>query len=726
MKYVGKSIKRVDAFEKATGRAKYIDDYQIENMLYGITIRSTKQRAEIINIDTSDIPENIVIVTADDIPGENIVALFHNDQPLLADKIVNYIGEPILLLAGPNIDQIRDFRNKVKIEYRELEPINTMEEASSNKITPIFNDNNIIKKYGYEKGDSVEKYFSDDYTIIEGDYKTGYQEHVYLETQGIIAIPKENGIKILGSLQCPYYVNKALFRGLALERDQIEVENVTTGGAFGGKEEFPSLLSGHAALLALKSQKPVKIIYERTEDISFTTKRHPSKSHHRIAFNNGKIVAMDFDFTLDAGAHSTLSEVVLARGALAATGVYKCPNAKLSSRTVTTNNIPSGAFRGFGAPQAFFAIEQQMNHSAYKLNIDPFTLRKQNILLTGDSTITGQVLEDSIVDVLDLIEKKTNFKSKYNKYKNQKKSRKRKGIGISAYFHGCGFTGRGEEVIKATATVDFSIEKGAVIKVAAVDMGQGVNTIFPQIVADCLDISLDKVSMEKANTSKVPDSGPTVASRTTPVVGGLIYQCCKGLCKEIGVTDKSDFLKMAENKLQKGQIISVSQQYKIPKDITWDDDNFVGNAYPTYSWIANIVEIEIDTVTCEVEVEKITAVHDIGKAINPILVEGQIEGGSLQGLGYSAMENMVSENGVIKQNSITDYIIPTSLDTPEIEIFLVEQPYSKGPFGAKGVGEQPLVGIPPAYVGAVENALQAEFFEIPLTPEKIFRVLKGR
>lgn len=727
LKYVGRSIVRGDAADKARGAAKYINDIEFPNLLTGITIRSTRQRARIVKMIVPVLPSGITFVTADDIPGENYVALFNKDQPLLAKNVINYIGEPIALLAGPDADILPELAAQITIEYEDIPAINSMEDALSGRFAPIFGNDNVFKTYGYIKGDPDKAFDASEY-IFEDTFLTGYQEQAYLETQGMVAFPFQNGVKIVGSLQCPFYIQKGLAAALKLDPHDIVVEQAITGGAFGGKEEFPSLLAGHAALLALKSGRPVKITYDRHEDISVTTKRHPSKSVRRIGFDKDfRLTAMDIDFVLNGGAHSTLSQVVLARGALGSPGAYKCANIRMLSRAVATNQLPSGAFRGFGAPQAFFAIEAQINHAAYRLKIDPYTLRKKNILRLGDRTATGQLLKESVglEKAIDTIAERTDFVKKYNDYQAQQRNGQAlKGIGMATFFHGCGFTGKGEELIKATASVDYSNENGVLIRIATVDMGQGMNTVMRQIAADALDLPIDRVRVNVPNTAEVPNSGPTVASRTTMIVGGLVFQCCNDLLAQVGASaEKHDFVEKA--KLANDKSLTATRDYRVPDDVVWDDDNFIGDAYPIYSWAAAVVEVTVDPLTFEVTVTKITAAHDIGKAINPVLVEGQIEGGSLQGLGYASIEVMTETNGRLNQASFTDYIIPTTLDTPEMETIILEETYSRGPFGAKGVGEQPLVGIPAAYVGAVENALGVEFNEIPLTPEIIHRKINS-
>lgn len=727
LRIVGQSIPRVDGWEKATGQAMYVDDLRLPEMLYGYTIRSTHQRAVLVNIEPPILPAVVRLVTARDIPGENYIALFNKDQPLLADKVVNYIGEPIALLVGPELDELKALAAQVRITYHPLPPIADIDEALAGTRSPIFGPDNVFKSYAYIKGEPA-KAFSWSKVVVEGVYRTGYQEHAYLETQGMLAFPYDGGVKIIGSMQCPFYIQKGIAPPLNLPAEKIVVEQATTGGAFGGKEEFPSLLAGHAALLALLTGKPVKMIYDRREDIICTTKRHPSRTIHKIGFDEHNcLTALAVDLVLDGGAHSTLSQVVLARSALSAPGVYRWKHIDLRTRAVATNQVPTGAFRGFGAPQAFFAIEQQMNHAAYRLGVDPYQLRKINLLRPGDTTATGQVLKESIglERALDKVVERTDFVRKY--WANRQQGRpaaSAKGIGLAAFFHGCGFTGKGEELIKATVTVDYTPAKGLLIRIATVDMGQGMLTVMRQIGAETLQLPLERVQVLRPNTAEAPNSGPTVASRTTMIVGGLIYQCCLDLKQQVGLTAEDvDFVEMAARQLAPDATIRATRQYRVPPDVVWDEERFIGDAYPVYSWAAAVVEVEVDLVTYELTVAKLTAAHEIGKAINPILVEGQIEGGSLQGIGYASLENLVTKAGRLQQTTLTDYIIPTILDTPTIEPIILEEPYSLGPYGAKGVGELPFVGVAPAVVGAVENALGVEFYEIPLTPEKIYQRL---
>src|SRR5258705_6058535 len=358
---IGKSIPRKEGRKKVTGQAMYIDDLIFPDMLHGATVRSPVARGRIKNISfEGDLPwDEFTIVTAKDIPGENYVALILNDQPYLADQLVNHPEEPILLLAHPDKYLLEEGRRNVRIEIEELPPIFTLSDSLDQKEI-IWGDRNVFKSFLVDKGNVDDVWSTADF-VVEGEYHTGAQEQLYIENNGAIAIanPAE-GVTVWGSMQCPYYVHKALVKLFGLPEEKIRVIQTETAGGFGGKEEYPSLLAGHAALLSWKSGKPVKMIYDRAEDMVATTKRHPSLTRHKTAVTkDGKLLAMEIEFTIDGGAYCTLSPVVLSRGTIHAAGPYNCPNVRINSRAVATNVPPHGAFRGFGAPQSIFALERQ-------------------------------------------------------------------------------------------------------------------------------------------------------------------------------------------------------------------------------------------------------------------------------------------------------------------------------------------------------------------------------
>lgn len=705
--YISKSIKRFDAEEKISGRTKYIADMEFSDMLYAKTLRSTKSRAKIINIEIPKLPEGYFIVDKMDIPGKNRVKIIFYDQPFFAEDIVNYIGEPILLVVGREKEIILEIISKIKINYEDMEPILNIYEAEKNIISPIFGVDNCFAKYEYSKG-TLEKAKKDSVRVFVKEYKTGYQEHIYLETQGMAASYENGRIKVWGSMQCPFFVKDAVVEALGCDKDKVQVIQTTTGGGFGGKEEYPSLIAGQVAAAALKTKKTIKLILDRSEDIECSTKRHPSIIKYKTYIDkDNKILGMDVDIKLDGGAYSGMSNIVLQRSMFAAIGAYNVENVMVNGKVVATNNVVSGAFRGFGAPQSFFALEMHMDYMANQLGIDRIEFRKKNILKKGDLSSTGGVFREHIPlpEIMEKVERMSDYK---NKIKNKGRDSKLHGIGYSIFFHGGGFTGSGErDIIKAKVKLKKDKYGFVEILISNVEMGQGTQTSLRKIVATTLEISVEKVICQNPDTDRVPDSGPTVASRTIMIIGRLLEMAAKEM-KE----------RWSEEEF------GIINQYKHPDGFKWDDKTFVGDAYNSYSWGANIVEVEVNKLTYEVEVKGVWAVFDIGAAIDEKIIQGQIEGGVLQGLGYAGMEVMISSNGRIQQRTNTDYIIPTSKDFPRIESALIKNPYKEGPFGAKSAGELTLIGAPAAYAMAVQDAIGRPINKIPITPEYLMEVIK--
>ncbi len=395
---IGKSVPRKEGREKVTGRAKYVDDLKFPGMIFGATVRSPVARGRILGIHFEPgIPwDEFTVVTAKDIPGKNCIALLIDDQPCLAAEFVNHPEEPVVLLAHPDKYLLEEARRGVRIEIEPMPAIFSMDDSLACKHV-IWGTDNIFKSYQVNKG-HVEHALREADLIVEGTYETGAQEQLYIEPQGMIAQANaEEGVTVWGSLQCPYYIHKALVVLFGLPKDRVRVVQAETGGGFGGKEEYPSMIAGHAALLAWKSGKPVKIIYDRAEDMVATTKRHPSRTKHRTAVTrDGKLVAIDIDFTLDGGAYETLSPVVLSRGTIHAAGPYRCPNVRIRSRAVATNAPPHGAFRGFGAPQSVFALERHLDRVAEAVGLAPDEFRRRNFIQQGETIAVGQVIHEKV------------------------------------------------------------------------------------------------------------------------------------------------------------------------------------------------------------------------------------------------------------------------------------------------------------------------------------------
>ncbi|HEX4594901.1 MAG TPA: xanthine dehydrogenase family protein molybdopterin-binding subunit [Bryobacteraceae bacterium] len=721
---VGKPVPRKEGREKVTGESKYVDDLSFPGMLHGATVRSAMAHGRIRGIEFPlGLPWNeFTIVTAKDIPGENCVALIVDDQPYLAAEIVNHPEEPVVLLAHPDKYLVEKARSAVRLDIEPLPAIFTIEES--------LDQQNIFKTFLVEKGD-IASVLADAAHIVEGEYRTGAQEQLYIETNGVIAVANaEDGITIWGSMQCPYYVHKALLKAFPLGPEKIRVIQMETGGGFGGKEEYPSMIAGHAALLAWKSGQPVKMIYDRAEDMAATTKRHPSQTRIKTAVSrDGKLLGMDIEFVIDGGAYATLSSVVLSRGTIHAAGPYLCPSVRIRSTAVATNAPPHGAFRGFGAPQSIFAMERHMNKVARAVGLTPEEFRRRNFLHQGQTTATGQEIREPI-DLERLLARAlelSDYHAKTKAFAQQNlHSAVRRGIGFATFMHGAGFTGSGERYLQSIAGVEALADGCVRILVSSTEIGQGTNTILSQIVAETLSIDYDRVEIAQPDTSLVPNSGPTVASRTCMVVGKLLESAAVGVKQTLikaGMLGENygvaEFAAACARYVQEFGPLKSFSRYQAPPGIFWDDDTYRGDAYGAFAWAVYVAEVAVDTTTCEIKVEDFVALQEVGRVIHPVLAAGQIEGGVAQGIGYAVFENVVWKDGRMANSQITNYIMPTSVDVPRIRVYFEEIPYEYGPLGAKGIGELPIDGPAPAVLNAIENALGVTVDEIPLMPEML-------
>ncbi len=721
---VGRAVPRKEAASKVTGSAEYVDDVVVPGMLHGVTVRSSIPRGVVREIHFKDgIPwDEIVIVRASDIPGRNVVSLIVEDQPYLAETAVNHSQEPILLLAHASKELVNKARENVVIDYEPLPPVLDMDD-SLRGCTIIWGDDNVFKSYLMEKGD-VDSVWAEAAVIVEGEYSTGAQEQLYIEPNGMLAsFDEENGITVRGSMQCPFYVQRALMTLFDFGPDKVRVIQQETGGAFGGKEEYPSILAGHAALLAWKSGRPVKMVYDREEDMAATTKRHPSRTRHKTALSqDGHILAMDIEFVIDGGAYATLSGVVLSRGTIHAAGPYRCHNVRVRSTAVATNAPPHGAFRGFGAPQSLFALERHMNKLARAIHLEPDEFRARNLLQKGDATATGQIIKDDI-DLPGLQSRALQLANYHEKRRAfvdlNRKSRRKRGIGFATFFHGAGFTGSGERHLQSVVTLRAERSGRVRVLTSMTEMGQGTNTILAQIAAETLHVPYDCIEIQRPDTSEVPNSGPTVASRTAMVVGKLVETAALELKAKLPSFSMDTFSAVCANHVAANGPVAASAQYQEPPGVFWDDDKYRGEAYGAYSYATYVAEVSVDVLTGETEVTDFVALQEVGRVLNPTLAEGQIEGGVAQGIGLALYEKVAWQNGCMANNQMTNYIVPTSVDIPPIRVFFEEIPYAHGAMGAKGIGELPMDGPAPAIINAVENALGISFDHVPLMPEDV-------
>jgi CO/xanthine dehydrogenase Mo-binding subunit len=732
---VGTSVPRMEGRDKVTGHARYIDDMSLPGMLYGATVRSRIPRGKIRQITFgSGINWNgFIIVTAKDIPGKNCITLIEDDQPCLADGIVNHPEEPILLLAHPDRHLLPKAVEAVSIDYDPLPAIFSMEESEAREQI-IWGEDNVFKTYLIEKGE-VDSVWQNAAHIVEAEYTTGAQEQLYIENNGMIAaVDAQQGLTVWGSLQCPYYVHKALSKLFDLPADRVRVVQVETGGAFGGKEEYPSMIAAHAALLAMKSGKPVKIIYDRLEDMAATTKRHPSRTRLRTAITkDGKILGGEIDFTLDGGAYKTLSPVVLSRGAIHAGGPYYWPAVRIRAKAVATSAPPHGAFRGFGAPQSLFALERHMDRIAEVVGLSPVEIRRRNFLKPGQTTTTGQTVDEEI-DLSKLLDRALELSGYHGKKENfareNPQATRKKGIGIASFLHGAGFTGSGERFLGSIVGVEACDDGSLRILVSSTEFGQGTNTVLCQIAAEALGLRYEDVSIAQPDTHEVPNSGPTVASRTVMVVGKLVQSAAIGIRNTLVATGAlADSYTPEEFRTacrayvaQHGKFRSLAQ-YEQPEGVFWDDEKYRGEAYAAFAWAVYVAEVTVDLTTYSVTVDDFVALQEIGKVLHPVLAKGQIIGGVAQAIGFALYEKVVWQQGRMQNGQMTNYIMPTSADLPPIRVYFEELGNVHGAYGAKGIGELPMDGPAPAIINAVEDALHLPFNSIPLLPEDIFAAL---
>ncbi len=736
MTEVGKSPPRLDGRERVTGGSRFTDDLVADGMWFGGTVRTkvAHGRLRAIRWDPGFDWEQVTRVTAADIPGRNLSAFIDEDQPMLVEDVVRHVEEPVALIAAPTKELLAGALAAVTLDIEELPARLDYRDAEAD------DDEHIIRRQHMRRGD-VDGALARAAHVIEQTYETGAQEQLYIEPQGMLAEPMDGGgVRVRGSMQCPYYVHKAVKTMLGLADEQVRVVQVATGGGFGGKEDYPNLIAGHAALLALAAGRPVKVVYSRVEDMRSTTRRHPSTITITAGIDGaGTLLGVRARIRIDAGAYATCSPVVLARAVIHAAGPYRCADVDVEGVAVATHRPPFGAFRGFGAPQAGFALERHMDALARAAGLDPAELRLRNALRVGDTTASGQQLTQSVgmVPCLEKVIEDSEYARRRQEASNQRARGERlaRGVGLAGFYHGGGFTGSGEDRIRGQVGVELVDGSPHRFRVLAgnTDMGQASHTAFAQIAADAMGVPLAQVTTAQPDTAVVPDSGPTVASRSVQVVGRVVADAAASLRRALeewaagqGLAADVSLEGVARAHLDQAGPLRRDAIYACPEGTDWDEDNYIGDAYAGYGYAADVVEVEVDRDTLEVRVTGFWTAHEIGKAINPGIVEGQIQGGSLQGLGYGWMEEIHSdEHGGVANPTFGTYMVPTAVDAPEMEVSILEEPFDHGPHGAKGLGELSHDIPAPALVAAVEDATGLALTSIPVTPERLLEVARA-
>jgi CO/xanthine dehydrogenase Mo-binding subunit len=722
---VGARVRRPDAPDKVKGTALYVEDLAFAGSLHAAALRSPHAHARILRLDAArarGLSGVRAVLTAADIPGRNLIPLVQPDWPVLAESFVRHVGEPVALVAAESREALRAALEAIEVEYEPLPALLDMEQALAL--------GEVMAHWKIRRGDTAAALAAAGVVVVEGTYHTPYQEHAYIEPNGMIGVPDgAGGVVVYGSLQCPFYVQKAVASALGCDLNRVRIVQTVTGGGFGGKEDTPSAPGAHVALLALATGRPVRYILMREEDMAVMSKRHPARIRCRTgATPDGRLVAAEVDYLLDGGAYATLSPVVLFRGTVHACGPYRVPHARVEAHAVRTHKVPCGAFRGFGEPQVVFACESQMDLLAERLSLDPFELRRLNALEVGDETITGQRLSASVGfrEVLDRVEESSDWKRKRSEFALDRGS-VRRGIGLAACYYGVGLGAMGKHLNPAGASVVVAGDGSVTVAVGTTEIGQGMVTVLSQIAAEALGCPVELVRVLDPDTSRVPDSGPTVASRTTVMSGNAIRDAAQKIraAMEPVIADSGLAWRDAVALCVQKQVGLAAHGWAVPPPSSFDLATGQGDAYICYSFSANVVELELDTETGETRVQRVHSGHDAGRVINPTTGEGQVEGGVVQGLGYALVEEHALRDGRILNDQFSTYIIPTPLDAPEIRTLLVEHEYDWGPYGAKGLGETPIIAVAPAVTAAIHHAAGVRLREIPATPERVWAALRS-
>jgi len=748
---IGQPLPRVDAFGKVTGRAKFAEDYYLPNQLYAKVLRAKYPHAVITSIDISaalNVPGVVAILTSNDIPGSKVFGIIEKNQQVLAENKVYCLGDGIALIAAESQEIAEQALKLIKVKYKKLPVISNPLEAKKLKAIQIHEGKkNTFVHHKVRKGD-IRTGFSQAEIMLKREYQTQHIEHSYLEPEAVLAEPDEQGgIRIIGSVQNLFSTRRSVAEVLNLNLNQVQIKQATLGGSFGGKDEASTLLCCRAALLALTTGRPVKLVNSREESMLESYKRHPYFMKYKLgAKKDGMFTAFEIDCTADAGAYASTSAFVTWRSVVQATGPYRCKNIKTDTSAVYTNNNYTGAMRGFGSPQVCFASECIIDELAEKLDLNPLQFRFKNVFKDNDITATGQKLNQnvSLTEALTKVTAASDFENKWQKYRKEQNNSKsyKKGIGLACSYRGVSLGAEGTDA--AGVIVSVQTDGSVIVSSGLTDMGQGAQTVMSQITAEALGISLDRIRFLNTNTGRVPDSGPTVASRTTIMGGSAAKNAAEKVISIMSpvaldllelteenqiVSNKNYFVdiknrkrilfsEVAEECFQRGISLFGFGWFKSP-ETTWDEKTGRGDAYFTFVYGANVAEVLVDTETGKVDVTRIYSSHEVGKVINKAMVEGQIFGGVAMGLGYGLMEEFKLVDSIPQTLNFDEYLFPTIMDVPRVECLIIENPDPIGPFGAKSIGEPANEIAAPAIINAVANATGKRIFQLPANLENV-------
>lgn len=731
---IGQRVIRVDGPAKVTGQAKYPQDFSMPGMLHAKVVWSEHPHAHILNIVTSQaeaVPGVVAVLTHKDVP-VNEYGIYTPDQDVLAEGEVHSVGDPVALVIAETERAAEKARRLVQVEYEPLPVVTDPREAMKPDAPRVHLDraSNILKSYRVRKGDAARALAEAD-VVIEGTYHTPSVEHAYLQPEaGLGYIDDQGRVTVVAAAQWPFDDVHQIAHALGLPKDWVREIVPAIGGAFGGREDMS--IQHLVALAAYKTGRPVKLVYSREESIRGHGKRHPYFMRYRTgATRDGRVTGMEIELVSDAGAYTSTSMVVMGVSVTVAAGPYEVENLSIVGTTVLTNNTFTMAMRGFGATQPPVAYETQMNKLAEALGMDPVEIRLKNLFREGSIGPTGTPMPPGvgIRETLIAAARAAGWREVDGHWVKPElpppsAPHKRRGIGVACAYKNVAYSFGFDDKAGAEVTLKLD-ERGkierVVVKIGACDVGEGVTTVLAQIAAQTLGVSLERIEVSMPDTAAVPDAGSTSASRQTFVSGNAVRLACEKARQSWreALAAKKGEREITAYHLFRTQDVRPTTPFDPETGFCWP--------HVSYGYATQIAEVEVDTETGEVEVVRLIAAHDVGRAINPAMIEGQIGGGVHMGLGFTLMERYIQEEGHIQTRDLTEYLIPTVLDMPrQIEPIIVEVPDPAGPFGAKGVGEMTTLPTAPAILAAIHDAVGVWMDELPATPEKVLAAIKAR
>lgn len=745
---IGGSHLRPDAVPKVTGKAKYAADYVFQGMAHAKVLRSAHPHARLLDIDSSAaerLPGVLAVLTAKDVPGVNRHGLERPDWPVLCEERVRYVGDAVAVVVAETEAIAERALEQIAVEYEPLPVLDTPEAALAPDAMALHPDGNIAEHIALSRGD-LERGFAEADLVLERTYRTARAEHAFLEPEASVAtVDGHNWVTVYCGTQIPFEDQRQVAEALGLPRDQVRVVHTETGGTFGGKEDIAGQI--HAALAAWVTRRPVKLVYTRTESIVSHPKRHPTTIRLKTgARRDGTLVALEAEIVGDTGAYASLGPYVMTRTATHATGPYQVPNVRIDCNAVYTNNIPGGAFRGFGVPQSAFAIESQLDLLAAELGLSPWEIRRINALRNGSRTATGQVLGQDVGLLATLDAVQAAQRDAEQRQGPELSEGKRRAWGLACAYKNVGLGGGAPD--KAGAFIEIGPSGRVLVKAGAAEVGQGLVAVLAQIVAQELGVAYGQIDVLVGDTDLTLDGGATTASRQTFITGNAarlaaiqLRQTLADLAADAwGVSteqvvwtvqgaaaagrpqDALTWKALYERAEQAGVSLRVEHVYEAPATRPLGQG---GDMHFAFGYATQAAEVEVDVATGEVRVLQVIAAHDVGKAINPLGVRGQIEGGVVMGMGLGLTEELPMEGGQPLATNLGQYKLVRAPDKPEIVPLIVEAPIETGPYGAKGVGEIPSIPTAAAIANAIYAACGARVYAIPATPERVLAALAG-